>query len=150
MRRRLRLDLHAADRTRPPSAPLSGAKSGAVLAAASVLATALNYVFLLATGRILGADDYGALAALLGVLTIVLLPTGAVQLAVSREISRHEALGEREQADAFGRAMLRLGLLVTAPLVVVALVLTVPLRHVLEIDSAAVVALVMASVAAAP
>jgi O-antigen/teichoic acid export membrane protein len=40
-----------------------------LLAAASVVATALNYVFLLATGRLLGADDYGALAALLGVVT---------------------------------------------------------------------------------
>ena len=65
---------------------------------------------------------------------MVLLPTGALQLAVSREVSRHEASGKR-RGDAFGRAILRLGLLVTAPLVVVALALTVPLRHVLEIDS---------------
>ena len=101
------------------------------------------------TGRILGADDYGALAALLGVLTIVLLPTGALQLAVSREVSRHEALGEADEADAFGRAMLRLGLLVTIPLVVVALTLTVPLRDVLEIDSTAAVTLVVASLVAA-
>jgi O-antigen/teichoic acid export membrane protein len=83
------------------------------------------------------------------VLTVVLLPTAAVQLAVSREISRHEALGEHDQADAFGRAMLRLGLLVTAPLVVVALAFTAPLAHVLEIDSVAAVALVMASLSAA-
>jgi hypothetical protein len=83
------------------------------------------------------------------VLTVVLLPTAALQLAVSREVSRHEALGESDEADAFGRAMLRLGLVVTAPLVVVALALTVPLRHILEIDSTAAVALVMASLAAA-
>ena len=97
----------------------------------------------------MGAEDYGALAALLGVLTIVLLPTGALQFAVSREVSRHEALDEPNEADAFGRAMLRLGLLVTAPLVIVALALAVPLRHLLEIDSAAVVALTMTSLLAA-
>ena len=82
-------------------------------------------------------------------LTVVLLPTGALQLAVSREVSRHEALGEPDQADAFGRAMLRLGLIVTAPLVVVALLSTVPVADVLDIDATAAVALVMASLAAA-
>jgi O-antigen/teichoic acid export membrane protein len=97
----------------------------------------------------LGADDYGALAALLGVLTIVLLPTGALQLAVSREVSRHEALGQADEADAFGRAMLRLGLIVTVPLVALALISTVPLTGVLDIDATAAVAIVMASLAAA-
>ncbi len=106
-------------------------------------------MFLLATGRILGAEDYGALAALLGLLTIVLLPTGALQLAVSREVSRHEALGEHNEADAFSRAMLRAGLLVTVPLVLVALALAIPLRHVLEIGSATAVALAMASLVVA-
>jgi O-antigen/teichoic acid export membrane protein len=83
------------------------------------------------------------------VLTVVLLPTGALQLAVSREVSRHEALGEADEADAFGRTLLRLGLIVTAPLLAVALFLAVPVGHVLEIDSTAAVALVMASLAAA-
>jgi O-antigen/teichoic acid export membrane protein len=83
------------------------------------------------------------------VLTVVLLPTGALQLAVSREVSRHAALGEADEADAFGRALLRLGLIVTAPLVAIALILAVPLGHVLEIDSTAAVALVMASLVAA-
>jgi O-antigen/teichoic acid export membrane protein len=120
-----------------------------VLAAASLLATGLNYVFLLATGRILGAEDYGALAALLGVLTVVLLPSGALQLAVSREVSRHLALGENEEADAFGRATLRLGLLVTAPLMVIAVAITLPLREILEIQSTAAVAVALASLVTA-
>jgi O-antigen/teichoic acid export membrane protein len=64
------------------------------VAAASLAATGANYAFLLATGRILGSHDYGALAALLGALTVVLLPTGALQLAVSREISRRLASGD--------------------------------------------------------
>ena len=78
-------------------------------------------------------------------LTVVLLPTGALQLAVSREVARREALGKPDEADSFGRAMLRLGLIVTAPLVLVALALTVPLGDVLDIDSTAAVALMLAS-----
>ncbi len=120
-----------------------------MLAAASVGATALNYIFLLATGRILGAEDYGALAALLGIVTAVLLPSGALQLAVSREVSRHLALGETSEAEAFARAMFRLGLLVTAPLVVVAAAVTVPLSHVLDIPSSAAVAVVLGSLVTA-
>ena len=106
-------------------------------------------MFLLATGRVLGAEDYGALAALLGVLTIVLLPTGALQLAVSREVSRHEALGEPDEADAFSRAMLRLGLVAAVPLAVVALALTVPLGHLLDISSTAAVGVTLASLVTA-
>jgi hypothetical protein len=83
------------------------------------------------------------------VLTIVLLPTGALQLAVSREVSRHDALGEADEADAFSRAMLRLGLLVTVPLVAGALVLTVPLRQVLDIHSTGAVGLALASLVTA-
>jgi O-antigen/teichoic acid export membrane protein len=132
----------------PPSAqggtpPASGVRTGALLAVASFVATALNYVFLLAAGRILGSDDYGALAALLGLLTVVLLPTGAVQLAVSREVSRRIAVGDAVGADAFARATLRLGLIATAPLVAGSLVLTVPLRELLHIESTGAVALAL-------
>src|SRR5262245_17742639 len=95
----------AVEAPRARGAP-SGARSGALLAVATLTATALNYVFLLATGRLLGSDDYGALAALLGLLTLVVLPTGAVQLAVSREVSRRVALGDDQGAAAFGRALL--------------------------------------------
>ena len=120
-----------------------------LLAAASVVAVGLNYVFLLATGRLLGSDDYGAFAALLGLLTLILLPTGAVQLAVSREISRRVALGDADGADAFSRATLRLGLLLTAPLVAIALVFVIPLRELLDIDSTAAVALAAVGLVAA-
>ena len=82
-------------------------------------------------------------------LTVVLLPTGALQLAVSREVSRREALGETEEADTFSRAMLRLGLVVSVPLVLIALALSIPLRYVLDIGSTAAVALVLASLVTA-
>jgi O-antigen/teichoic acid export membrane protein len=119
-----------------PPAPRreSGARSSAIIAAASLAATVANYAFLVAAGRLLGADAYGALAALTGLLTLVLLPTGAVQLAVAREVSRRLAEGDENGAGAFARAMLRLALIVTAPVVVVGLVLAVPLRSLLQID----------------
>lgn len=127
----------------------SGARSGALLAAASVVAIGLNYVFLLTAARLLGSDDYGTLAALLGLLTVILLPTGAVQLGVSREVSRRVALGDAEGADAFGRATLRLGLLLTAPLIAVALALVIPLRELLNIESTGAVALAVSGLVAA-
>jgi O-antigen/teichoic acid export membrane protein len=120
-----------------------------VLGAASVVAIGLNYVFLLAAGRLLGSEDYGALAALLGLLTLVLLPTGAIQLAVSRDVARHLAVGERDEADAFGRATLRLALVATVPIVALGLVLAIPLGRALHIESRGVVLLTAAGLVGA-
>ncbi|MGH3136168.1 MAG: hypothetical protein ACRDPV_06720, partial [Gaiellaceae bacterium] len=120
-----------------------------MLGAASLLAIGLNYMFLLAAGRLLGSEDYGALAALLGLLTLVLLPTGAVQLAVSRETSRMIALGERDHADAFASAAFRLALIATAPIVALALVLAIPLGEALKIESHGAVLLTALGLAAA-
>src|SRR5204863_5471223 len=105
----------------PALAAPSGARSGAVLAVASGLSIVANYAFLLAAGRILGSEDYGSLAALLGLLTVVLLPAGAVQLAVSREVSRRIAQGDGEGADRFARATFRVALLGSLPLLAIAL-----------------------------
>ena len=134
--------------TAPPSTP-SGARSGLVLAAASAVGIVLNYAFLLAAGRLLGTGAYGALAALLGLLTIVLLPAGAVQLAVSREVSVRLAKGDDEGAEAFGWAVFRLGALATAGVVALALVLAVPLEKTLKIGSLGAVFLAAVSLAAA-
>lgn len=113
----------------------SGVRSGLLLGAASVVAIVANYVFLLAAGRLLGAEDYGSLAALLGLLTLVLLPAGALQMAVSREISRRMAADDAPGADAFTRATLRLAALATVPLIGIALALAVPLAGLLDIDT---------------
>lgn len=121
----------------------SGARSGALIAGASLVATGLNYIFLLAAGRLLGSDDYGSLAALLGLLTVVLLPGGALQLAVSREVSRLIAVEDSEGADAFGRAMLRFALLTTVPVIALGLALAFPLQRLLGIESTLPVALAM-------
>ena len=50
---------------------VSGARSGVVLGVASGVSIVAAYVFLLAAGRILGSEDYGSLAALLGLLAVV-------------------------------------------------------------------------------
>src|SRR5919201_1987833 len=123
----------------PPAPAPSATRSGALLAGASVASIAANYAFLLAAGRILGSEDYGSLAALLGLLSFVLLPATALQMAVSREISRLEARGDARGSDAFARAMLRLAFVATAPLVALALALAVPLAHLLNIHSVGVV-----------
>jgi O-antigen/teichoic acid export membrane protein len=114
-----------------------------------MVAIGLNYVFLLGAGRLLGSESYGDLAALMGLLTLVLLPTGAVQLAVSREISRRRAVGGLEEADGFTRAVVRVGLLATIPVTLAGLVLAVPLRHLLNIDSTGAVMVAAVALVAA-
>src|SRR5688500_16937138 len=94
----------------------SGARSGALLAAATAASIVAAYIFLLAAGRILGSEDYGSLAALLGVLTIVLIPAGALQMAVSREVSRRVATEDPGGAARLARAALRAAAIATVPL----------------------------------
>jgi O-antigen/teichoic acid export membrane protein len=124
-----------------PRSAASGARSGALLAAASAASIVANYGFLLAAGRILGSETYGSLAALLGLLAVVLIPAGALQMAVSREISRRVASGDVAGATLFARAAFRLALLATAPLIAVALALALPLAHLLHINSVGMVVL---------
>src|SRR2546421_11592794 len=116
------------------SAP-SGARSGVLLTAASAASIVANYVFLLAAGRVLGSEDYGSLAALLGLLSVVLIPASALQMAVSREISRRVAAGDAEGADVFARRALRVAVVATGPLVALALALAVPFSDLFHIHS---------------
>jgi O-antigen/teichoic acid export membrane protein len=134
---------------KPQPATVSGARSGVVLAAASVASIVANYIFLLGAGRVLGSEDYGSLAALLGLLSVVLIPAGALQMAVSRELSRRLASGDAEGATAFARATTRAAELATIPLVVVALALAAPLSDLLHIGSVGIVLLAEISLATA-
>jgi O-antigen/teichoic acid export membrane protein len=124
-----------------PRATRSGVRSGAVLAVASGLSIVANYAFLLAAGRMLGSTDYGSLAALLGLLSVVLLPAGALQYAVSREVSQRLASDGVDSAARFARATMRLALIATGPLVLVGLALAAPLGALLNIHSTGVVLL---------
>src|SRR5215207_778443 len=108
-------------------------RSGVVLTVASGTSIVAAYVFLLAAGRILGSEDYGSLAALLGLLAVVLIPAGALQMAVSREISRRVASGDSAGGARLGRGILRVSLIATVPLLAVALALAAPLARLLNI-----------------
>ena len=133
-----------------PSRPVaSGARSGVVLGVASGASIVAAYVFLLAAGRILGSEDYGSLAALLGLLAVVLIPAGALQMAVSREISRRVASADAAGAARLAHGTLRMSLLATVPLLAVALALAAPLAHVLHIHSVAFVVLAETTLATA-
>jgi O-antigen/teichoic acid export membrane protein len=127
----------------------SGLRSGALLAAATGASIVAAYVFLLAAGRILGSDDYGSLAALLGLLAIVLIPAGALQMAVARELSRHVATGDLPGGARLARGALRASAIATAPLLAVTLALAGPLSHVLHIHSTAVVVVAVLSLSTA-
>jgi O-antigen/teichoic acid export membrane protein len=129
--------------------PRSGARSGALLAAATAASIVAAYVFLLAAGRILGSDEYGSLAALLGLLAIVLIPAGALQMAVSREVSRRQASGDASGAGRLARGVLRGSVIATAPLLVVAIPLAIPVAHLLHIHSVGVVLVAVLSLSTA-
>ena len=68
-------------------------RGGAQLFAAGLISLGANYLFLLGAGRLLGRSDYSTLAALVGLLTVVLLPSGAVQMAyIKQYLILHRAL----------------------------------------------------------
>jgi len=90
--------------------------------AGNVIALAFTVVF----ARVLGASDYGSLAALLSAFIILMVPGSALQIAVARDVSTAAASG-RTNAGAGVRRWLGHLLIAT---VVVAL-LAIPLRHVL-------------------
>jgi O-antigen/teichoic acid export membrane protein len=127
----------------------SGLRSGALLAVATAASIVAAYVFLLAAGRILGSDDYGSLAALLGLLAIVLIPAGALQMAVSREVSRWLATGDAAAASRLAGGALRTFAIATVPLLVVMLALAQPISRLLHIHSVGIVVLAILSLAAA-
>ena len=82
--------------------PLGG--SPAVLVGL-VLWNAGNYVFFLLAGRWLGPDDYGVVAALLAVTLIVLVPSGALQVAFSRRVAELGPEGHATAVALFRRTL---------------------------------------------
>ena len=68
----------------------------------------------------------------------MLLPAGALQLAISREISRLVATDDERGADGFLRAAARLAAIATVPLVAAGLVLSPALARVLNVSTGAV------------
>ena len=70
-----------------------------------ILWNAGNYVFFLLAGRWLGPDDYGVVAALLAMTLIVLVPSGALQVAFSRRVAELGPEGQGTAAALFRRTL---------------------------------------------
>ena len=82
----------------PGATPVPGAvrglaRSGAVLAGATLAANVLGYVLVLALSRLLPPADYGAVGALLNLAVIGLVPALAVQLVAARRTAARAARG---------------------------------------------------------
>ena len=120
------LTLSAPDGTAPTPAPprlrarlaASPTAAAAGLAAATMAANLIAVVFTVTFTRLLGASDYGSLAALLNLSVILFVPGSALQVAVARA----GTLGELGAAGELSATLRRWTLRVLAVLAVVALV----------------------------
>jgi O-antigen/teichoic acid export membrane protein len=74
--------------------------------AANLIALVFTVVF----ARILGASDYGSLAALLSAFIISMVPGSALQIAAAREVSQAAASGAPSAGDGVRRWLRRLAL----------------------------------------
>lgn len=74
-------------RTDAPPAPVSARRHVLALAGAAMAANALAVLFTVIFARVLGAGDYGSLAALVSALLILSVPGSALQVAVARDVA---------------------------------------------------------------
>lgn len=77
----------------------SGSGTAAALAAATLVNSAIQLGFTIAVTRILGKDDYGALAALVSAFLILLVAGQALQATVARAVALEQARDARALAD---------------------------------------------------
>jgi O-antigen/teichoic acid export membrane protein len=117
------------------SAP-GAVRSGAVLLAAASVSTAASYLFTVLSGNVLGPADYGVLAALLAVVTIVSLPMGAIQLGLSGAVAQHLEENRPNDAAAMSRGVFLLSLKTALVIGAVFLAVSAPLAQLLQLDSA--------------
>ena len=101
------------------------------LAASVIAGNVIALAFTIVFARVLGATDYGSLAALLSAFIILMVPGSALQIAVAREVSTRPRRPATSSAGAGVRRWHRAP--ARSPLVVVAAV-AIPLRHVLARD----------------
>ena len=101
------------------------------MAAATMANNALAVIFTVLFARLLGAEDYGSLAALVSTFVILAVPGSALQVAVAREV----ALGRMSVAETLAvwrRRLLIGGFVVTA----VAVLLREPISDLIAVDEA--------------
>jgi O-antigen/teichoic acid export membrane protein len=118
----------------PPEDVPSGAETGKAigLAAATMAANLVQVVFTVIFTRILGADGYGSLAALLNVTVILFVPGAALQVAAAREAT----LGRLGRGGALAGTLARWSrqiLVVLAAIAVASVIAREPLAGVMNI-----------------
>src|SRR5262249_42520200 len=109
---------------------LSGSETlkAAGMAAATLGSNAIALLFTVLFARILGASDYGSLAALISTLVILAVPGSALRVAVARETALGR-IGGPETLNAWRRRLWIAGLTMTA----VALLLRQPIADLIAV-----------------
>jgi O-antigen/teichoic acid export membrane protein len=102
---------------------------GVAVIAANVIALGFTIVM----ARVLGATDYGSLAALMSAFIILMVPGSALQIAVAREVSASLAAGDGRAGTGVRRWVERL-LLGAVAVAVVAVLLRGVLAAILNVD----------------
>jgi O-antigen/teichoic acid export membrane protein len=103
------------------------------LGVAVIATNIIALVFTVVMARVLGATDYGSLAALLSAFIILMVPGSALQIAVAREVSASLAAGDGRAGTGVRRWIGRLLLLAVA-VAVVAVLLRGALAAILNVD----------------
>jgi O-antigen/teichoic acid export membrane protein len=109
----------------------TGRAAGLGMAVIAANVIALGFTIVMA--RVLGATDYGSLAALISAFIILMVPGSALQIAVAREVSASLAVGDGRAGTGVRRWIGRL-LLAAVGVAVVAVLLRGVLAAILNVD----------------
>jgi O-antigen/teichoic acid export membrane protein len=121
-----------------PGSARTLARAGMLVAPATMVANLLGYAFNLAASRGLGPAAYGALAALLGLVLIGLVPAMALQSVIARRTALHAAAAGPEPVHrhVLARALLRTAAVAAVVIAGGAALLTPAVTAFLHLDSA--------------
>lgn len=103
------------------------------LAAATLAANAIQLVFTVIFARLLGADDYGSLAALVSTFLILSVPGSALQVATARETALGRLGGPTHQAATVERWMRKLAVVLVGA-IAASVILREPLATLIGVD----------------
>jgi O-antigen/teichoic acid export membrane protein len=103
------------------------------LGVAVIAANVIALLFTIVMARVLGATDYGSLAALISAFIILMVPGSALQIAVAREVSASLAAGDGRAGAGVRRWIGRL-LVAAVGVAVVAVLLRGVLAAILNVD----------------
>jgi O-antigen/teichoic acid export membrane protein len=125
------------------STPVHVARAGAIVFVGIVVANAGNYLFHLASARMLGPAEYSDVATLVAIAGLISFPLIGVQLALARYVSHFAVTSESRTIAAIYQRSFGLGLKFGGAITVLFLAVSVPLQRILGIDSLTAVVLTM-------